>query len=307
MKRINFLAFSFAAAYFMALPVHARKWTDSTGKFSVEADLIAADKARAVLQNAEHRLIAIDLDKLSKADREFVEQELKKPYDKSSLGGDQVWTMRSGLKVPARIVGYGERDMTVVMRRGKIYVNDRLFDNLPDIYQQMVPKIVDQFEPEDLKTIEDFKAWAARQEGRTRFFHLSGVILELDNGDRYSVPFFFFSEGDLKVLQLGWERWKAAEQGSMDRAREDFLLEAQARAYQRDHAANQQISQLQLGLLATLAGVTSMWEVQLYPQPGVTALPMTVVVPARDSRQATLEALTAHAGYVAGPVRKLSY
>ena len=109
--------------------------------------------------------------------------------------------------------------MTIVVRRGQIYVNDRRVDNLPAVYQKMVPKIVDHFDPADLSTDARFKAWTARQEGRTRRFPCSGVILKLENGDRYSVPVLFFSEEDLNGLQFGWERWTTAQEGSFERER----------------------------------------------------------------------------------------
>jgi hypothetical protein len=302
LARPNCIAISLALA---AAQAHARKWTDSTGKYTVEADLVAADRLRAVLQNSEHRLISIDLDKLSKADQDYVKTELKQRQSKKNLNTDQVWTMKSGLKVRARVVAYGQREMLVQVHNGQLYVNDRRFDNLPEIYQKMVPKIIDHFESDDLQTEADFKAWVAGHEGATRRYQLNGVALELDNGDRYAVPFFFFSDKDLKVLQPGWERWAAAKEDA-DRERENFYLSAQAQAYQQDPAANQQVSQLQLGLLGTIAGVTSMWEVQLYPGPGVAAQPMSVIVFARDSRSAVVSALNGRPGYVAGPVRRLN-
>jgi hypothetical protein len=306
MRRRGVFAFVVPLVLLTASSASARKWTDSTGKFTIAADLIAADDKRAVLQTPEHRLVSIDLERLSKPDQEFIQAELKKPTASSSPEVDQIWTMRSGLKVRARVVGYGERNMTVLSRGGNVFVNDRRYDNLPEVYQKMVPKIVGHFEQTEFPTENDFKAWAAKSARTQREFACSGVILELDNGDRYSVPFFFFSEEDLKVLQPGWQRWLAAKQGSMDREREDFLVEAQARAYQQDRANKDQVANLQLGLLSTIAGLTSIWQVELYPGQGVQGRPMWVVVPARDSRQATVTALNEYPGYVAGPVRRLN-
>jgi hypothetical protein len=288
-----------------AAQAHARKWTDSTGKYTVEADLIAADRLRVVLQNAEHRLISIERDKLSKADQDFVATELRQRQSRRNLNNDQVWTLKNGLKVRARVVAYGKRDVLVQVHNGQLYVNDRRFDNLPEVYQKMVPRIIDHFESDDLQTDADFKAWVAGHEGVTRHYELNGVALELDNGDRYAVPFFFFSDADLKVLQPGWQRWAAAKEDA-ERERENLYLQAQAQAYQHDPAANQQVSQLQLGLLGTIAGVTSMWEVQLFPGPGVMAQPMSVVVFARDSRSAVASALNGRPQYLAGPVRRLN-
>ena len=42
--------------------------------------------------------------------------------------------------------------------------------------------------------------------GEPRTYTCEGVVLELENGDEYGVPFFFFSEDDLKTLSPGWQR-----------------------------------------------------------------------------------------------------
>ena len=50
---------------------------------------------------------------------------------------------------------------------------------------------------------------------------------------------------------------------------------------------------MQLKLQAVQAGVTSLWEVTLYPAAGQGGPPQWVVVPGRDSRQATAAAFRA--------------
>ena len=113
-------------------------------------------------------------------------------------------------------------------------------------------------------------------------------------------------EEDLKVLSFGWERWAAAHEDSFERRREDFLVEAHARAYQRNRAATRQIAHLELELLATISGVISVWQVELCPAQGVSAQPLSVIVPARDTRQAVSQALARYPQYVAGPVKRLN-
>src|SRR5690606_35757712 len=107
---------------------------------------------------------------------------------------------KNGWKVSGRVVAYGRREVTIQRRRGKVYVNDRLFDNLPDIYRRMLPRIVSHFENLELQSEEDFLRWANKQGGRPNTFVVDGVMLELENGDEYAVPFIFFSENDLNVL-----------------------------------------------------------------------------------------------------------
>jgi len=53
------------------------------------------------------------------------------------------------------------------------------------------------------------------------------------------------------------------------------------------------------------AGLFDLWEVRLFPRPGVVSPPLSVVVPARDSRSAAAEAVARNPGFVAGPVGRV--
>jgi hypothetical protein len=287
-------------------PLAAREWKDSTGKYAVEADLVAFTDKQVVLKRDDGKLITFSRDMLSAADRKYLNSKEADKILQEKTSKPQTWTMKSGLKVVGRPVSYGRKEIVIQRRRGKIYVNDRLLDNLPDIYQRMLPRIVAHFENVPLTDKADLVAWVTKQGGRPHKYTVDGVILELENGDEYAVPFLFFSDEDLKVLQPGWERWLAAEKNVEYQQREDFLLRAQAQAYQQDRQINAQIAAMQLMLSAVDAGVTNLWEVYLYPRPGVAALPQYVIVPARDSRQAILSALAKNPNYIAGPARKLN-
>lgn len=49
-----------------------RTWTDSTGKFQIEAQLVKVEDGKAQLKQKDGQLVAIALDKLSKEDQEFL-------------------------------------------------------------------------------------------------------------------------------------------------------------------------------------------------------------------------------------------
>ena len=303
-----------AIALFMILtlpsPSLARKWSDSTGRYHVKADLIAFNDNTAVLQKGNRELASVKIEQLSKADQDYLKSEEAASATRASSSGVSTWMLRNGLKVNGRVVGYGRREVVVQRKRGKLFVNDHLFDNLPGVYKRMVPKIVAHFEDQPIENEKDLMAWAIAQKGKPGSFVCEGVMLELENGDEYAVPFFFFSEEDLNVLEPGWRRWKAADDAKQQKEQkehEELLVQAQAQAYQKDRQTQQQISQMELALLATNAGITSIWEVGLYPRRGVAAQPVSVIVPARDSRQAQAAAMNQYPNYVAGPVRKLSF
>jgi hypothetical protein len=299
----------------VAQETKTRKWTDSTGKYVFEADLIGQSEEMVVLQrkNKEKDLVAMPIDKLSAADREYVKTKEVEESVRRAIDQQQTWTMRSGLKVVGRIVDFGRRDLTIQRRRGRVYVNDRVLSNYPDLQQKMLPKIVNHFEKANIETTNDLERWLIPIKGEARTYTVEGVILELENGDEYGVPFFFFSEDDLRVLEPGWQRWLAADkmrekedQAKAEKDRESFVLQAQAAAYQRDRAVNQQMKMMELELLATAAGATDLWEVHLYPARGTAAYPRTVVVPGGNSEDAKRTAMRRFPGYTAGTVAQVN-
>jgi hypothetical protein len=299
-------AFCFLAAHSVSA-LGVRVWTDSTGSYSVEADLVAFDDTTVVLQRADHDLVAIPIEKLSEKDRKYLKSRDAGDLMKQSIDGLQTWTLRSGTKITGRIVDFTERDMTVQRRRGRIYVNDRVLENLPEFYQLLVPKIVAQLENLRGSDRRALESWLIQQRGQTRTFHLEGVVLELEGGDEYAVPFFLFSDYDLSVLQPGWDEWKAAhgEKDFDEQAERAFLLRALAAARHRDKQVQREIAKMQLKLQAVQAGVTSLWEVTLYPAAGHGGPPQWVVMAGRNSRDATAAALQQNPGFVAGPVRRV--
>ena len=188
----------------------SREWTDSTGKYHVRADLIAQSEDLVVLQKENHTLVAVPIKKLSQRDQDFLRSRETREHVQRSADQMQTWTMRSGLKVRGKVVDYARREITIQRRRNKVYVNDKLFQNLPEVYRRMAPKIVSHIEKMDVPDEKAFEAWVGRLRGEPRTYTLEGVVLELENGDEYGVPFFLFSDHDLRVLQPGWQQWLAA-------------------------------------------------------------------------------------------------
>jgi hypothetical protein len=309
----------FATACFVSLSSIAtagevRTWTDKTGQYTIDASLIAFDDDQVIIERAsDKQLGAVAIDQLSKADQEYLQS--KEAIDAADEVTDalQKWTLRNGLQVNGRLVNYGRRQVVVRRARGKVYVNDRAFENLPAIYQRIVPLIVAEAgnKVEDAASLEK---WLASRGGAPQTFVVDGVVLELENGDEYGIPFFMFSDADLAVLKPGWDAWLAAntEQDYDAQQQESTRLQVEAALYRQEQQQLQEqverrrIAQMQLGLQAVDAGITDVWEVTLYPGRGTPGPPLWVTGFARDSRSATQQALANNPGYVAGPVRKVS-
>src|SRR5205085_12657673 len=130
----------------------------------------------------------------------------------------------------------------------------------------MIPKIVAHFEHlirDDRQALED---WIVRQQGQPRTFVVDGALLELENGDEYVVPFFFFADQELNILKPGWDQWVAANANQQyeQQNNQAFLVQSLMAARQNDQQVQRQVAQLQLNQ-AVLLGNTSLWEVTLYP------------------------------------------
>jgi hypothetical protein len=314
MSRLSIVVWAVVNIFLVATIASARVWTDATGQYKLDADLVAFNDQTVVLQRQDNKeLGAVPIEKLSQADQEYLQSTEATDSANKLTTAIQTWTLRDGTKIRGRVVSYSRKDLTLQRRRGKIYVDDRVFENLPEMYQLMVPKIVAHFERINDPDKAGLEAWLVRQKGLPRTFTIDGVIMELENGDEYAVPFFFFSNDDLQLLQPGWERWLAAHQGKKydEREKQSFLLQSIAAARQENEQLRRQIAMMQLNLerLQTLqaveAGLTSLWEVTLYPAAGNAGPPLWVVVPGRNSAEATNLALSQNAGYVAAGARKV--
>lgn len=284
----------------------ARTWTDITGKYTVDAELIGYTEKQVILQRTDHHLAAVDVEQLSQADKDYLATEEARLAAAELTKKPQTWTTRSGVAIIGKVVDYASKQVIIQRRRGKVYVNDRVFDNLPEVYQRIVPLVVGHFEENAVKDKKTLIGWLTHKKGAPQTYQCDGVVLEMSNGDEYAIPFFLLSESDLSLLKPGWKKWTETDKDYQARKAASTELQSLAAAQRNDAKVTQQIARLQLGLQAVEAGVTSLWEVTLYPGRGVAGPPLWVVVPGRDSRVATASALKRNPGYVAGPVRRVS-
>ncbi|HEX4415805.1 MAG TPA: SHD1 domain-containing protein [Lacipirellulaceae bacterium] len=284
----------------------ARTWTDKTGLYKIEADLIAFNDKEVVLQRADHELGMVPIDILSVADRDYLKSKEASEESQKVLRKQQTWKLANGLQLVGRVVGYAQKQITLERKDDKIYVNDRVLENLPKIYQMVVPKIVantEHLQKDDRTALED---WLIQQNGGPRTVKFDGVLMELDNGDEYCVPSFLFSPENQKLLKPGWDEWVAAASGDQAQERQSeqsFMVKSLMAARQRDKQVQRQIAQMQLNQ-ATLLGETSLWEVTLYPQGA--GRPIWTTEAGVNSAQAAAAARQKYPGYSVGPVRKVA-
>ena len=181
-----------------------------------------------------------------------------------------------------------------------------MITNLPELYQKLVPKVIEHFEEIELRDRRALRNWLLSLGGEPRTFLVEGVILEVENGDEYAIAFFIFTETDRKILKAGWQSWLAVQKDYKKRDDHAFRLESLAAAYLQNRKLDRQIALMDLNLQAVRAGLTSAWEVTLYPLPGNHSPPRWVVMPGRNSDKATAAALQKNPGFKAVSVRRIS-
>lgn len=279
--------------------VIGREWSSPNKDFVLEAELVAFDDDTVVLKPKFGKLVSAQLAELSDADRAFVKSKADQPVDGQEM---QTWTSAKGMKVRGRAVAYGKKQLNVQRQLGKILINDQPLKKMDPVRQQLVLRTLSHLEKQEF---DDFtlSKWARTLGAEIKSYPLSGVLLELENGETVGVPFFLFSKEDLAVLEPGWKTWLASSQDDDAREREDLHVQAQAQQYQQDKQQQQQVELLKLEMLARSKGYLKVWEVRLTPGNGM-GYPMRVLVPANDSATASRMAMQKYPGYRVSAVKR---
>ena len=281
------------------------EWTDVSGNYRIEAELVARNETSLVLQLRDKSMLLVDIAQLCAADKKYLEllqSELeaasKENTAESKLKSSklQAWQLRNGLKVYGTVVDFGKRLVVIRRRNGKIYVNDRPFKNLPEMYQKLVPLIINHFEKQKIADEKQLGKWLGKQQGNGKAFTVEGVLIETYTGDLYGIPFFVFKEDDQAILKPGWEDWLESEENAKYQAELGLRLQAQAIAKQQKEFEARQIARLHLQTAAYDAGIFDLWEVSMV-SPNGQGYPIRVVVPARNSKQAGDVASASYPGY----------
>ena len=320
-KSARLTAFLMATTVFLASAAQAREWSDSTGKYKVTAELVDFDDATVVMRRVpDGELLAVPMDRLSKADQGYLKTVVNSQSRKAGEKGNHVWTLRDGRRVTGRVLRYGRGTMTMVRSRGKVLVTATPDDpgiepqvvrkpvrEITDWNLYMILKVVSEYEEGvTVNTRAELEAWFAKLKGQTRSYKLEGVILELEGGEQFAVPFFLFSEKDLTYLEPGWKEWSGIDEAyakeeqvrQAEQQKQSLYLRAREREFQRDQNQQMLVNYMVFGV--------TQWEVQLIPNPGVAAGPTSVIVSGRNSNEARQQAMMRYPNFTVGFIRNLS-
>ena len=97
-----------------------RKWTDITGKFSVEAELVDVGDGKVRLKKENGKVVSIPIERLSLSDRSFVDQQRLRNW--FSFGDPQELKQPQQLKqLKGQITHVIDGDTIKLQRNGKIH------------------------------------------------------------------------------------------------------------------------------------------------------------------------------------------
>ncbi len=304
----------------LCLPLGAaaqqRLWTDASSNFSFSGELLGYTADHVILQRVNKELVTVPIAQLSADDRKFLETKEAAEITQRRADQQQTWTLANGLKVVGRVVDFVQNQVTVQKKRQRVYVDDRPLRNLPPVQQRIILRLASHYENQ---TFEDEAALEKFLDNQPHVYQLDGVVFEHESRDEFGVPFFFFNDQDRAMLEAGWQRWKqAADTMQKEQAEEEakaaqaaqeyesLKLQHSADSYLQDQQADRDIKMLELSLLATAAGVTDMWEVQIFPNLGVADYPRTVIVPGRNSQDARVAVAQRFPNYSIGAIAKIN-
>jgi hypothetical protein len=92
----------------LSSPVWSRTWTDTTGRYTIEADLVEVKDGNAMLKKPDGNVVAVPIARLSRADRQYLDS--RRPADGGAKPSPPV---PPELKVLGLRVGTWEGKMTV--------------------------------------------------------------------------------------------------------------------------------------------------------------------------------------------------
>ena len=175
-------------AWWIATPVacSAWQWDDATGKYKMEADLVAFNATTVVLKKGGRELVEVPAKKLSKEDQEYLKSKEAEMVSLRAADQVQTWTLRDGTRVIGNVVGYGRKEITIQRRRGRVYVSDQPLSKLHHVCQATLAKIVAHFDKVPIEGAGGLEQWALKAERGAPHIHLGRR--DFGTGERRGVP-----------------------------------------------------------------------------------------------------------------------
>ncbi len=180
-------------------------WSDSGGRVSGAAALVDYDDETVVLKKPSGKLAVVPIARLSTADRQYLRSQATLAAIQALTNRDHVWRLLDGTKLIGQARDFSHQKLVVQRRQGGMWVNGKPFKALTELQQYMVLKTIEHFDGTPLPDAAALNNWGAKQRGQPRQFSSEAVLLELQDSQQATVPFFLFGLDDQQYLRPGWE------------------------------------------------------------------------------------------------------
>ncbi|OYP37734.1 SHD1 domain-containing protein [Rhodopirellula sp. MGV] len=332
-RSLAIAAFALPSVFSPAL-LQARQWSDQSGEYKVDADLVASDAKQVVLRTAEDGLLVFQIDQLSKQDQAFLadsqakanmaaskavdtETSTEPSNEKIPLPStDSSWRLIDGHAINGRLLGFGTQTLILKRRDAEVMVNNIPLKELPRAYAVILPTVIQQIDNVKIKTPADLEDHLIDLGTGPLEYDVRGIQLALPDGGKITIPPEILVSEDAAAIRPGYDRWVAAQADTVDESSRDstgqferLMLDSYGRMASNATQSNVVLNKarlMDLQLQAATAGVTDIWQVGLIPRVAYR-YPTTVVVYGQNSQAARIAAAAKYPGWQVGPIRKLSY
>ena len=298
-------------------PLRAREWSDNSGHFKIEADLVAFDGETVVLRAKAGRLLAVKLANLSADDIAYLKTPEVASFENNAPIQDSPteWSLQNGQVVRGAITGIGIQQVVIFRRDSKVHVSFNGKEIADPIYKLLLPEIVNHAASTSYKSLDELDRHLATLKPPSVTYMLPTVTIATNSGN-VAIPVFLFKKEEQHYLWAASERLRLLQESELTSeerekiaARENFLARSFGRGRRAAAALPSEISQIQLDLLANAALVAAraeFWEVVISP-PNAYLLPFTVVVPAANSAEAEARVAAQYPGYTLVGISRTAY
>jgi hypothetical protein len=182
------------ATFVSATPLKAREWRDATGQFSIQGDVVAADKTTVAIDTKSRGIVMFHIDQLSDKDQEFLESAVGAD-GKILLGSEELvgspsevertngpvrdWKLTSGDVLTGEVVGYFSGDIELLREKNEVLVDRVQLTDLPKIYDAILPGVLNREMDAGVTRVREINAWLKKNGGGPFNLKVRGVEVRI--------------------------------------------------------------------------------------------------------------------------------
>jgi hypothetical protein len=302
------------SALVLALPnsTLARQWTDKSGNFHLEAELVFVEEGVVVLDAGQKGLVAVRLEQLSDEDVAFVKSEGAREAIRTRSGtdADPEWELVDGTVIKGSLTEVTVQRLVIARKLSKIYVNAQPLEDARPIYHKLIPLIVNHFEGTHLQSLKEVEDFLTKRSPPAVEYVVESVVLSTESAGAIHIPNFLFKERFQTMFAPALARARALQEAELSEE-EIAAIRQEERALLYPYRSNaihtgadpRAVRMLRFGSAPVAIAPLEAWEVNMVSNVPYRA-PFTALIFADDSASAGAIAAERFPGYVVGGVSR---